>query len=119
LPKLKFVSLQCHRTDDAGEADEHPTDMTVEDEPYLLANHKRVWGVKRMKAHQKEDLSGVEPINFKESISVELWEKDAGFFPDDDQIGRLRVQSNQLGIGELTHEFKRKSAWYTLTYKVE
>ena len=93
--------------------------MTVEDEPYLLVNHKRVWGVKRMKANDVEDLSHLELIQFKESIRVELWDKDAGFFPDDDQIGILNIQANQAGFGELKHVFKRKNAIYTLTFQVD
>ncbi len=93
--------------------------MTVEDEPYLLADRKRVWGVRRMGAGDVEDLSGVEPIQFDKEIVVELWDRDAGYFPDDDQIGRLTVQPHLAGLGELTHEFKRKNAKYTLTYKVD
>jgi len=119
LPELKFISLKCHRTDDTSESDDHSFDMTVEDEPYLLAEHKRVWGVRRMKSGDLEDLSGVDTLKFKEKINVELWDKDAGFYPDDDQIGRLTVQANQAGLGELTHEFKRKNAKYTLTYEVK
>lgn len=119
MPELKFISLKCHRTDDTSEADDNLFDMTIEDEPYLLADHKRVWGVRRMKSGDLEDLSGVEPIKFNERISVELWDKDAGFFPADDQIGRLTVHAHLAGIGELKHEFKRKNAKYTLTYKVK
>ena len=119
LPKLKFVSLKCHRTDDTSKSDDASFDMGIEDEPYLLANHKRVWGVKRMKSGDLEDLSGVEPITFDEKISVELWDKDPGYYPADDQIGRLNVQASQAGLGEMIHEFKRKNAYYTLTYKVK
>jgi hypothetical protein len=51
--------------------------MTIEDEPYILADHKRVWSVKGMKTGDIEDLSGVELITFNERISIELWDKDA------------------------------------------
>ncbi len=119
MPELNFVSLKCHRTDDTSESDDHSFDMTVEDEPYLKVNYKRVWGVKRMKSGDLVDLSNVEPVMFDEKISVELWDKDAGFFPDDDRMGKLIVHANQGRLGELTHEFKRKNAKYTLTYNVK
>jgi hypothetical protein len=119
MPKLKFVSLVCHRPDDISEADDHMFDGTIEDEPYILVNHTKVWDGRRMAANDVEDLSGVEPINFNEDVRVELWDQDAGYISDDDQIGRLEIKAHQEGLGELKHEFKRKQARYTLTYKVE
>ncbi|MFC1804040.1 hypothetical protein ACFL0D_08790 [Thermoproteota archaeon] len=41
MPNLKFVSLVCHRPDDISE-DDAVFDVCYEDEPYLLAGHKRV-----------------------------------------------------------------------------
>ena len=118
LPELKFISLKCHSTDDTDESDDHSVDGIIEDEPYLLADHERVWSVRRMKAGDIEDLSGVEPITFDERIGVELWDEDDRARSDDDQIGRLMVQANLIGLGELRRDFKRKNAKYTLTYKV-
>ena len=119
LPELKLLSLKCHSTDDSSESDDRSFDMTIEDEPFLVANHKRVWGVTRMNSGDMEDLSSVEPILFDKNMSVELWDKDAGYSTEDDQIGRFTVLASQAGIGELTHEFKRKKAKYTLTYKIK
>ena len=119
MPELIFVSLMCHRPDDASEADDRRFDATVEDEPYILVNHKKVWDGKRMGANDVADLSDVEPISFKDSVRVELWDADPGYTPEDDQLGRLTIQASLAGVGELSHEFKRKSAKYTLTYKVK
>ena len=119
MPELKFVSLICHRPDDASEADDRLFDATVEDEPYILVNHKKVWDGKRMSANDVADLSDVKPISFKDSVRVELWDADPGYTPEDDQLGRLTIQASLASAGELTHEFKRKSAKYTLTYKVK
>ncbi len=119
MPEFKFVSILCQRTDDSSRSDDRSMDMTEEDEPYLLADHKRVWDGRRMNINDVADLSGIDPISFKDSILIELWDRDAGYDPDDDQIGRLNIQAFQSGLGELTHEFKRKNARYTLTYKVE
>ncbi|UCG69461.1 MAG: hypothetical protein JSV09_00090, partial [Thermoplasmata archaeon] len=86
MPKLKFISLICHRPDDASRTDDRSLDMTVEDEAYLIADNKRVWGVKRMSANDVADLSEVPPIDFSKRIRVELWDKDPSFFGrQDDQ----------------------------------
>jgi len=119
MPKLKLVSLICHATDDAGEVDENIFDTNVEDEPYILADKKRVWGVKLMKTNDVEDLSAVEPIQFTDKVSIELWDRDAEYFPADDRLGKLNVYASKSGLGEQTHQFKRRSALYTLTYKVD
>ncbi len=119
MPKLKLVSLICHATDDSGEVDENIFDVNVEDEPYILVNKKRVWGVKLMKTNDVEDLTNVNPIRFTEKVSVELWDRDAEYFPADDLLGRLTVHASKTGLGDQTHRFKRRSALYTLTYRVD
>jgi hypothetical protein len=119
MPNLKLISLQCHKPDDISEADEAGFDMGVEDEPYLMAGHKKVWNG-RMKKGDIEDLAGVNPISFKESIRVELWEKDPNYVSDkDDQLGNITVYASQMGAGEISNLFKRRKARYTLTFKVE
>ena len=118
MPKLKLLSLICYATDDAGEVDENIFDTDIEDEPYILVDKKRVWGVKLMKTNDVEDLSGVEPIQFTDKVSVELWDRDAEYFPADDRLGKFAVKASLAGLGEQTHRFKRRSAMYTLTYEV-
>ena len=119
MSKLKLVSLICHVTDDSGEVDENIFDVNVEDEPFILVDKKRVWGVKLMKANDVEDLSNVELIQFTDKVNIELWDRDAEYFPADDLLGRLTVHASKSGLGEQTHRFKRRSAVYTLTYKVD
>ena len=119
MSKLKLVSLKCHSTSDMNETDDTAFDATIEDEPYLLVNHKRVWGVSRMKANETIDLSDVEPVSFSNQVVVELWDRDAGYSPADDRLGILTVQAGHAGSGELAHEFTRSKAKYTLTYFVE
>jgi hypothetical protein len=118
MPVLKFVSLKCHRTDDSTEKDQS-YDLSVEDEPYLRANHKQVWGVTRMKINEIKDLSDVEPITFNDDILVELWDKDAGYSPEDDRLGKVTIVAGLAGTGSHEYEFRRRKARYTLTYKVE
>lgn len=60
----------------------------------------------------------MEPISFEDSVSIELWDRDAGAPARDDRLGGT-VQAIQAGLGEISHVFKRRSAKYTLTYKVE
>ncbi|MFC1804041.1 hypothetical protein ACFL0D_08795 [Thermoproteota archaeon] len=67
-----------------------------------------------------EDLTEVEPVSFKKSIKVELWDRDSGYvLGEDDPLGNISIQAFQAGLGELSHQFKRRKAKYTLTYKVE
>lgn len=119
LNELKFISLECHRTDDRSESADDSFDLTSEDEVYLRADHKQVWGVTRMKSGDLEDLSSVNPIKFEERIGIELWDKDAGYSSEDDQIGSLVIQKNLAGTGKITHEFRSKNARYTLIFKVK
>ena len=118
MPNLKLVSLVCHRPDDLDEEDA-VFDVGVEDEPYIIAGNKRVWSG-RMGVDDVEDLTGVEPISFKNSIRVELWDRDSGYvLGEDDPLGNVTIQAFQSELGELSHQFRRKKAKYTLTYKVE
>jgi len=119
MPKLKLVSLICNATDDSGELDENIFDTNIEDEPYILVDKKRVWGVKLMKTNDSEDLTEVTPIQFTDKVSIELWDRDAEYFPADDLLGRLTVNATKTSLGEQKHRFKRRSAFYTLTYRVD
>ena len=119
MPSLKLLSLTCHRTDDSIEEDYDVIDTTVEDEPYLLSNNKMIWSVKMMKANDVEDLSEVETILFDESVDIELWDRDSEHNITNDKIGELIIKASQKGLGVQRHEFRRRNARYTLTYKVE
>jgi hypothetical protein len=94
-------------------------DVGVEDEPYLMVDYKKVWSG-RMGINDLEDLSKVKPIPFEQSIRVELLDRDAGYsLNGDDPLGTVTINAYQKGLGVLSHQFKRKKAKYTLTYKVE
>ena len=118
MPKAKFVSLICHIPDDLTE--EHTVfDVGQEDEPYLLVKKKKVWSG-RMNVDDVEDLTIIDPIDFKDNIRVELWDRDSGYVSGgDDLLGSLTIMASQAGSGELEHQFKRSKASYTLIYKVE
>ena len=67
-----------------------------------------------------EDLTRVNSVDFKDDLRVELWDRDAGYASGkDDPLGSLTIKVIQAGLGELEHQFKRRKANYTLTYKVE
>lgn len=118
MSNLKLVSLLCHIPDDISEEDSI-FDIGVEDEPYLMVDHKRIWSG-RMGVNDVRDLSDLESIPFEENIRVELWDRDAGYVSEgDDPLGNIIIHASQKGTGELSHLFKRKKARYTLTYKVE
>jgi hypothetical protein len=117
MPNLKFVSLRCHRPDDISE-DDSVFDTGPEDEPYLMADYKRVWSG-RMGMDEVVDLTSVEPISFKDRIRVELWDRDAGYVGEDDRLGSLTIMAFQSGLGELQQEFRSGKAKYSLIYKVE
>ena len=113
-----LVSLSCLRTDDSGEDDAF-FDVGVGDEPYLIADRRRVWSG-RMSVNDEADLTGVEPIAFEEYIRVELWDRDAGpQAGQDDRLGDIDISAVYAGLGELSHQFKTRRARYTLVYKVE
>jgi len=119
MPNLKLLTLTCHRTDDSIEEDYDVIDTTVEDEPYLAFNNKIIWSIKTMKANDVEDLSEVETIFFDESVDIELWDRDSEHNITNDKIGGLIINASQKGLCIQKHEFQRKNARYTLTYKVE
>ena len=119
MPKLKLLSILCHRTDDSIEEGYEVIDATVKDEPYLISNNKMIWSIKMMNANQVEDFSQVETISFDESVNIELWDKDSENNITDDKIGRLTIKASQKGLSVQKHEFKQGNARYTLTYQVE
>jgi hypothetical protein len=118
MPKAKFVSLVCNKPDDISEGDSG-FDVGREDEPYLMVDNKRIWSG-RMGMGDVKDLSVIDPIDFKDSMRVQLRERDAGYASGtDDQLGSFTIKALQAGLGELEHQFRRRKARYTLTYKVE
>jgi hypothetical protein len=63
------------------------------------------------------DLSNIDPQSFRRAIRVELYDQDAGWFDDDDFLGRLEVKADQER-GEHTHTFTGDGARYDFTYEV-
>lgn len=118
MPKLRLLSLVCHVPQDSLQEAIEDMDLTSYDETYMSVNGRRVWGVKRMDAGDEEDLSEVPPINFRTRVRVDLYDKDAGYFSDDDHLGSLNVRDVQAGKGEQVHEFTGSGAHYTLKYEV-
>ena len=115
MPELKFHSLECHIPQDSA----FSTDIS--DEVYIVANGKRVWGVKSISANEIEDLSNLSPIEFHQRIRVDLYDKDVGGGPysSTDHLGGLDIQEEQAGKGVLKHELSEKGARYTLRYEVK
>ena len=119
MHNLKLLTLTCHRTDDSIEEDYDVIDTTVEDEPYLVSNNNIIWNVNTMKANDVEDLGEVETIFFDDSVDIELWDRDSEHNITNDKIGGLIIKASLKGLGVQKHEFKRRNARYTLTYKVD
>jgi hypothetical protein len=117
MPELKFHTLKCHTPQDSTF-----TDYTVitTDEAYLVVNGKKVWGLKSMGVDDIEDLSHIPPIEFRKRIRIDLYDKDVGGgpFSSTDHLGGLDVMDDQVGKGELIHEFTERGAHYSLRYEI-
>lgn len=106
--KLRLISLFCSTTEDT----------TGADEPYLLVNGVKVWGMESPGLNNKEtaDLSALPVIEFGTRARVELFDLDSP--DDDDLLGRFYAGKMQLGQGEVEYKFVEDDADYTLTYEV-
>jgi len=51
--------------------------------------------------------------------SIDLYDADAGWFDNDDFLGRATVFATEAGMGERTVFFTEDDAQYTLTYRVD
>jgi len=108
--RLMLESLRCSETED----------WTGADETYLRANNILVWGPESMNDGDRKTLAGVEPIEFRGSVRLDLYDKD-GSVPsdDDDHLGNFLVTAADKGRGTLRCTFDRDDASYTLEYRVE
>ena len=105
---LHPISLQCLITED----------NLGPDEAYLTFAGRRLFGPESMNDNDLRDLQSlVRPIRFRRAIRVELYDQDAGWFDDDDFLGRLEVKADQEK-GEHVHDFKGDGANYVFTYEV-
>lgn len=117
MAKLKIVSLECIRTDDAGE--ENVWDVDNSDEPFIKVNHRVVWSGRMVKG-SKTELANIDIIPFEGDVRLELWEKDPGYTgSEDDLLGSLVVHESQKGGGTITYKINSKRARYSLEYAVE
>lgn len=107
---LILVRLHCTKTEDTFGADE----------AYITANGRMVWGIVDMNDGDTRDLDGVvEPIRFRNSVSVELWDNDTGIFDSDDRLGTNIITYDPATVDqELQVKFTDDDANYQLTYIV-
>ena len=105
--QLHLLSLQCIKTED-----------WRADEPYLVINANRYWGGPSMDDGDSQDLRGLPPIAFAESISITLFDADTDTFVDrDDNLGTIQIVTTDAGV-EKTGIFTRDGAHYVLRYRV-
>ena len=108
MPVLRSISLHCHITED----------NTGPDEAYMTFAGNRLFGPESMNDDDIRNLEAlVRPIRFRRAIRVELYDQDAGWFDNDDFLGRLEVDANHER-GEHTHTFNGDGANYDFTYEV-
>jgi hypothetical protein len=108
VPVFRAISLRCNITED----------NLGPDEAYLTFQGQRLWGPDSINDTESVALTGlVRPIRFIRAIRVELYDQDAGWFDDDDFLGRLEVMADHER-GEHTHTFNGDGANYDFTYAV-
>jgi len=108
MPVLRPISLQCRVTED----------NLGPDEAYMTFNGRRLFGPESMNDNDVRDLQNlVRPIRFRRAMRVELYDQDAGWFDDDDLLGRLDVPADHEK-GEHVHSFRGDGANYDFTYEV-
>jgi len=105
---LQLINLKCYETED----------WWGTDEPYLRINGKTVWNGKLTSKDDERDLIDIEPILIYETTMIELWDKDLGFFDEDDLIGKEYVHVSLAGKGKKQIRFEGGGAKYILTYKI-
>ena len=106
--ELVLRSLVCNATED----------WSGDDEIYLLLSGSSVWGPISMNDNDVVEFSGIPEARFRRKVRVDLYNQDAGYYDDDDHLGRLYARSSQAGKGEQEHRFTGDGAYYTLTYEV-
>lgn len=108
MSNLRLISLYCEETEDNAGADE----------AYLLVNGQQVGGVNSINNRESRDLTYIGLIPFSTTAEIRLFDEDTGVFDDDDALGTLTADSNQVGQGEQRGNFTGDGANYTLTWEV-
>jgi hypothetical protein len=110
MPKMKFLSLRCLKTED----------NLGGDEAYITMNGQQnvVWGPMTINDGQTASLTNIAPIQFSGSPSFQLWDQDTGFLDPDDLLGSLTVSDQQAGKGALNAHLTGDGANYILQYEV-
>jgi hypothetical protein len=108
---VQLVSLQCQETEDS----------TGADEAYLRVNGRFVWGPQSMNDGEYEQINGRNVFAFgsDDTIQVELFDEDTGFWDDDDQIDTLVIESTEISESQpISKILEGDGAKYTLRYRV-
>lgn len=107
--RLKLISLKCNETED----------VTGADDAYLHVDGALKWGPQSMNNGHTKDLSGIDPIEFENSVRLDLYDQDAGsWFDDDDHIDKVIISTADAALGVRECKFKGDGASYTLKYQV-
>lgn len=107
--RLRLISLKCHETED----------VTGSDHAYLHVNNILKWGPRAINNGQTRDLTGVEPISFRDTIRIDLYDEDTGsWFDEDDHIDKEIISKADANLGVKERKLKGDGASYTLKYEV-
>jgi hypothetical protein len=104
--KVHIGALVCQQTEDS----------TGADEPYLLFNGDRIWGNGSLNDRQSAYVGKIGDSSG--TAEIELFDADAGWFDDDDFLGRVTVTEEQIGQGLQIGRFTEDGASYRLYYTV-
>lgn len=108
---LYLVRLVCNKTEDSLGADE----------AYVTVNGITRWGIVSVNDGDTVDLEATtEPVRFRTSVRLELWDNDTGIFDSDDRLGEVIVtpDDNYPYDQERFGTFSDDGARYVLTYVV-
>lgn len=110
MATLTLISLLCNETED----------WTGADEPYLRVNGRTVWSGSLNDGDSKDFGVGQTGLNisFSQVATIQLYDKDFGWFDNDDFLGSTQAVTQQIGLGEQTAYFNGDGASYELTYIV-
>lgn len=117
MATLKLHRITCKKTDDPDEIDAI-YDIGLEDEPYLLVNGKEVW-TGRMSPGEVIELSEIEPLPFRDSVKIELMERETGHGRNDDILGEITIRESDANLQKIVKELQSGKAEYILEYYVE
>jgi hypothetical protein len=77
-----------------------------------------VWATDKISSGESASLRSVNPIPFKGSVEVALWDEDTGLFDSDDNLGKCTISASVAGQDEQDYRFKGDGSDYLLVYKV-